>query len=89
VSEDNADVQNAAGDDSHVIDPHTNQVVGVINDIEIPDGVSGSPDGRYAYIGAVGDNATHVVDTGSLTVIAMVSVGQTPKRVGTVMMQLD
>jgi YVTN family beta-propeller protein len=78
VTEDNADVQNAAGDDSHVIDPHTNQVVGVINDIEIPHGVSGSPDGRYAYIGAVGDNAPYGVDTRSLAVIARVPVGQTP-----------
>ena len=30
---------NAAGDNVHVIDPATNKVVGVIEDIEIPHGV--------------------------------------------------
>ena len=31
---------NAAGDNVHVIDPATNKVVGVINDIEVPHGVT-------------------------------------------------
>ena len=36
---------NAAGDNIHVIDPATNKVVGVINDIEVPHGVTAAPDG--------------------------------------------
>lgn len=54
-----------------------------------PEWIAFTPDGRFAYIGAAGDNATYVVDTAALTVVAKVPVGQTPKRVGTVMMQLD
>jgi YVTN family beta-propeller protein len=54
-----------------------------------PEWVTFTGDGRYAYIGAAGDNATYVVDTQAMTVIAKVDVGQTPKRVGTVMMQID
>lgn len=34
---------NAAGDNIHVIDPATNQVVGTIEDIEVPHGVTIAP----------------------------------------------
>ena len=34
---------NAAGDNVHVIDPATNKVVGIINDIEVPHGVTLAP----------------------------------------------
>ncbi|MFM1896270.1 MAG: hypothetical protein RLZZ385_1344 [Pseudomonadota bacterium] len=54
-----------------------------------PEWITFTPDGRFAYIGAAGDNATYVVDTAALTVVAKVPVGQTPKRVGTVLMQID
>jgi hypothetical protein len=40
---------NAAGDNIHVIDPATNEVVGTINDIEVPHGVAGAPDGSRVY----------------------------------------
>ena len=41
---------NAAGDNTHVIDPATNKVVGIIEDIEIPHGVTSAPDGSRIYI---------------------------------------
>ena len=41
---------NSAGDNIHVIDPSTDKVVGVINDIEVPHGVAISPDGSKIYI---------------------------------------
>jgi len=41
---------NAAGDNAHVIDPVTNKVVGVIEGIEVPHGVSAAPDGRQLFI---------------------------------------
>ena len=40
---------NAAGDNIHLIDPATNKVVGVINDIEVPHGVTSAPDGTRLY----------------------------------------
>lgn len=36
---------NSAGDNVHVIDPATNQVVGTIEDIEVPHGVAIARDG--------------------------------------------
>jgi len=41
---------NSAGDEVHVIDPATNKVVQTIKDIEVPHGVTFSPDGKRAYI---------------------------------------
>lgn len=41
---------NAAGDNIHVIDPATNKVVGVIEGIEVPHGVSSTSDGRWVFI---------------------------------------
>jgi YVTN family beta-propeller protein len=41
---------NAAGDNIHVIDPSTNQVVAVIEDIEVPHGVTTTSDGRLIFV---------------------------------------
>lgn len=41
---------NAAGDNVHVIDPITNKVVAVIEDIEVPHGVAAAPDGSLVFI---------------------------------------
>ena len=50
---------NSAGDDSHVIDPETNQVVAIIQDIGVPHGVTSAPDGSRVY---VTDEALHTLD---------------------------
>src|SRR3954470_18547517 len=50
---------NAAGDNVHIIDPATNKVVGVVNDIEVPHGVTVAPDGSRLY---VTDEALSTVD---------------------------
>lgn len=54
-----------------------------------PEWITFTPDGRYAYIGVAGDNATVVVDVQNREVLARIPVGQTPKRIGTVSMQVD
>ena len=41
---------NSAGDNIHIIDPATNKVVGMIDDIEVPHGLVISPDGRRIYV---------------------------------------
>ena len=41
---------NSAGDNIHVIDPATNKVVGVIEDIEVPHGLTIAPDGSRIYV---------------------------------------
>ncbi len=50
---------NSAGDNVHVIDPATNKVVGIIQDIRIAHGVAAAPDGSRLYIT---DEALHTLD---------------------------
>ena len=45
-----------------------------------------SPDGRFCYIAAAGDNSVTVVDVKTIKVVAHIPVGQVPKRNGTTTM---
>jgi YVTN family beta-propeller protein len=72
---------NAAGDDSHVIDPATNQVVGVIRDVEIPHGVVGAPDGRYLYITNEKRHTLDVIDARTLRVYRRIPLSGKPNNV--------
>jgi YVTN family beta-propeller protein len=54
-----------------------------------PEWVTFTPDSKYVYIGAAGDNETHAVDVAAMKVVATMSVGQVPKRVGTALMAVE
>lgn len=54
-----------------------------------PEWITFTPDGKYAYIGAAGDNQTHAIDVAAMKEVASISVGQVPKRVGTALMAVD
>ena len=54
---------NSAGDEVHIIDPATNKVVQTVKDIEVPHGVTFSPDGRRAYITCEAEKTVWAVDT--------------------------
>jgi YVTN family beta-propeller protein len=54
-----------------------------------PEWITFTPDGKTAYVGAAGDHVTYAVDVETLTVDAVIPVGQVPKRVGTVLMAVD
>lgn len=54
---------NSAGDNVDVIDPATNKVVLKVNDIEVPHGVTFSPDGKRAYISCESERTLIAVDT--------------------------
>jgi len=54
-----------------------------------PEWVTFTPDSKYVYIGAAGDNETHAVDVAAMKVVATMSVGQVPKRVGTAIMAVE
>jgi YVTN family beta-propeller protein len=54
-----------------------------------PEWVTFTPDSRFAYIGAAGDNMTYAVDTRTLKEVARIPVGQVPKRIATAVLQLD
>jgi YVTN family beta-propeller protein len=52
-----------------------------------PEWITFTPDGKFAYIGAAGDNMTYAVDTKAMKVVAKIPVGQVPKRIGTAILQ--
>ena len=71
---------NSAGDNVHVIDPGTNKVVGIIQDIRIPHGVAAAPDGSRLYITDEALHTLDVVDARSLSVVARVPLTGRPNN---------
>ena len=71
---------NAAGDNIHLIDPVTNKVVGVINDIEVPHGVTSSPDGLRLYFTNESRHTLDVVDSQTLAVTARIHLSGRPNN---------
>jgi YVTN family beta-propeller protein len=53
-----------------------------------PEWVTATPDGRFVYIAAAGDNQVYVVETATLKVVAQVPVGQVPKRNATALLRV-
>jgi len=71
---------NAAGDNVHVIDPATNKVVGVIEDIEVPHGVTLAPDGSRIYITDESLHTLDVVDARTLKVTKRIHLSGPPNN---------
>ncbi len=72
---------NSAGDTIHVIDPATHQVVGMIEDIEVPHGLVISPDGSRIYVTNESRVTLDVVDAGSLAVLRRIPLSGLPNNV--------
>jgi len=72
---------NAAGDNIHVIDPVTNEVVGVINDIEVPHGVTAAPDGTRLYFTNEALHTVDVVDGSTFAILARVPLSGRPNNI--------
>ena len=71
---------NSAGDNIHVIDPATNQVVGTIEDIEVPHGVAIAPDGARIYITNEALRTLDVVDPKTLKVTKRIPLSGRPNN---------
>jgi YVTN family beta-propeller protein len=71
---------NSAGDNLHVIDPATNQVVGTIEDIETPHGVSIAPDGSRIYVTDESLSTLDVVDAKTLKVFKRIRLSGRPNN---------
>ena len=71
---------NSAGDNVHVIDPVTNQVVGTIEDIEVPHGVAIAPDGRRIYVTDESLSTLDVVDAQTLKVTKRIPLSGRPNN---------
>ena len=53
-----------------------------------PEWLTFTPDGRFAYVAAAGDNLTFVIDAKTLKEVARIPVGQVPKRIATAVLQV-
>ena len=71
---------NAAGDNVHIIDPATNRVVGIVNDIEVPHGVVIAPDGNRIYITEEPTKTLDVVDALTLQVTKRIPLSGRPNN---------
>jgi YVTN family beta-propeller protein len=72
---------NAAGDDTHLIDPATNRVVGVIRGVEIPHGVTAAPDGSRLYLSNESLHTLDVVNARTLAVDKRIPLSGRPNNV--------
>ena len=72
---------NAAGDNIHVIDPVTNKVVGIINDIEVPHGVTAAPDGTRLYFTNESRHTVDVVDGSTFAILARIPLSGRPNNI--------
>lgn len=72
---------NAAGDDTHLIDPGTNAVVGVIRGIQIPHGVTTAPDGSRLYLSNEALHTLDVVNARTLAVEKRIPLSGRPNNV--------
>lgn len=61
--------------------------IGTVHVGQHPEWVTFSPDGKFVYVAAAGDNAVSVVDTSTLKEVAKIPVGQVPKRNGTALLR--
>ena len=73
-------ITNSAGDTVDVIDSATNQVVQVIRGIELPHGVTFSPDGKRVYISNESESILDVVDRESAKVLKKVALSGRPNN---------
>src|SRR5947209_5262176 len=72
---------NSAGDNVHVIDPATNKVVGTIEDIEVPHGLTIAPDGSRIYVTDESLKTLDVVDARTLKVVKRIPLSGRPNNV--------
>lgn len=71
---------NSAGDEVNIIDPATNKVVQTVKDIEVPHGVTFSPDGRRAYITCEAEKTVWAIDTKNAKLISKAPLSGHPNN---------
>jgi len=74
-------VTNSAGDTIDVIDPTANTVVQVIHGIELPHGITFSPDGTRLYVSNESESVLEVVDQKSGGVLEKIPLGGRPNNI--------
>ena len=72
---------NAAGDGAHLIDPSTNRVTQILKGVEIPHGVTASPDGARMYLSNEVRHTLDVVEMPAMTIAARIPLSGRPNNV--------
>lgn len=73
---------NSAGDNIHIIDPNTNEIIDEIDGVPVPHGVSYHPDGSVYYVSNEYDHTLDVVSAESLEVIKQIPLSDGPNNIG-------
>jgi YVTN family beta-propeller protein len=71
---------NSAGDNVHVIDPATNQVVALIENVEVPHGIAIAPDGSRIYITNESRRTLDVADAKTLEIFKRIPLSGRPNN---------
>lgn len=72
---------NAAGDGAHLIDPTTNRVTQILTGVEIPHGVTASPDGARLYLSNEMRETLDVVEMPGMRLAARIPLSGRPNNV--------
>ena len=71
---------NNAGTQQHIIDPTTNQVVGIIDGCPLPHNLTAHPEGRYYYCTSELKNTLEVFDTRTLQLVESLPLTARPNK---------
>ena len=72
---------NSQGDNIHVIDPATHQIVGEFKGIPINHGAAAAPDGSRLYFSSEAEQTLHVVDAKSLQTLKKIPLTARPNNI--------
>jgi YVTN family beta-propeller protein len=72
---------NSQGDNIHLIDPATNQIVGEVKGVPINHGAAAAPDGSRFYFSSEGEQTLHVVDGKTLQTVKKIPLTARPNNI--------
>jgi len=72
---------NSQGDNIHLIDPATNQIVGEVKGVPINHGAAGAPDGSRLYFSSEAEQTLHVVDGKTLQTTKKIPLTGRPNNI--------
>ncbi len=72
---------NSQGDNIHLIDPATRQIVGEIKGIPVNHGAAAAPDGSRLYFSSEAEQTLHVVDTKTLQTLKKIPLTARPNNI--------
>jgi YVTN family beta-propeller protein len=72
---------NSQGDNIHLIDPATNQIVGEVKGVPINHGAAAAPDGSRLYFSSEAEQTLHVVDARTLQVTKKIPLTGRPNNI--------